>query len=212
MDDTVAKAETALRDWLAVRGAVTLPLFVSLSKRSMNKWLGLRALRGLVTGTMKAASVVGNKSPHSLRHTAITKAVSSGQPLERVMLMAGHANPATTLIYYHEENRVKDPVEAYINQATKPAFPSGLVKGKAGQAMACLNNLVLGILLVKRNTAQSLLLAVTSPPIRLRRLTCSCNFNNTQATRIKKILHRRSSLLIRRYGIVKSLNGCYHCG
>jgi site-specific recombinase XerD len=64
-------------------------------------------LRGLVTGYMKAAGVVGNKSTHSLRHTAITKAVSSGQPLERVMTMAGHANPATTMIYYH--------VEAHIN-------------------------------------------------------------------------------------------------
>ena len=72
-------------------------------------------MRGLVTGYMKEAGVVGRKSTHSLRHTAITKAVSSGQPLERVMTMAGHANPATTMIYYHEENRMKDPVEAHIN-------------------------------------------------------------------------------------------------
>jgi integrase/recombinase XerD len=115
MDDTVVKAETALRDWLAIRGAVTGPLFVSLSKRSMNKRLSLRALRGLVTSYMEKAGVVGNKSTHSLRHTAITKAVSSGQPLERVMTMAGHANPATTMIYYQEENRMKDLVEAYIN-------------------------------------------------------------------------------------------------
>jgi len=114
IDDTVVKAETALRDWLAVRGAVTGPLFVSLSKRSMNKRLSLRALRGLVTGYMKEAGVVGNKSTHSQRHTAITKAVSSGQPLERVMTMAGHANPATTMIYYHEENRMKDPVVAHV--------------------------------------------------------------------------------------------------
>ena len=114
IDDAVVKAETALRDWLAVRGAVTGPLFVSLSKRSMNKRLSLRALRGLVTGYMKEAGVVGNKSTHSQRHTAITKAVSSGQPLERVMTMAGHANPATTMIYYHEENRMKDPVVAHV--------------------------------------------------------------------------------------------------
>jgi integrase/recombinase XerD len=115
MDDAVVKAETALRDWLALRGAASGPLFVSLSKRSMNKRLSLRALRDLVTGYMEKAGVVGNKSTHSLRHTAITKAVSSGQPLERVMTMAGHANPATTMIYYHEENRMKDPVEAHIN-------------------------------------------------------------------------------------------------
>jgi hypothetical protein len=29
--------------------------------------------------------------------------------------MAGHANPATTMIYYHEEILLKDPVEVYIN-------------------------------------------------------------------------------------------------
>jgi hypothetical protein len=29
--------------------------------------------------------------------------------------IAGHTKPATTLIYYHKENRVKDPVETYIN-------------------------------------------------------------------------------------------------
>ena len=105
MDDAVVKAETALRGWLAVRGAVSGPLFVSLSKRSMNKRLSLRALRDLVTGYMKEAGVVGNKSTHSLRHTAITKAVSSGQPLERVMTMAGHANPATTMIYKRVRTR-----------------------------------------------------------------------------------------------------------
>jgi hypothetical protein len=47
---------------------------------------------------------------------------------------------------------------------TEPAVPSGMIKGKTGLAMACLNNLVLGILLTKRNTAQFLLLEVTSPP------------------------------------------------
>jgi hypothetical protein len=33
---------------------------------------------------------------------------------------------------------------------TEPAVPSVMTKGKAGQAMACLNNLVLGILLAKK--------------------------------------------------------------
>jgi hypothetical protein len=31
------------------------------------------------------------------------------------MIMAGHANPATTMICYHEENRMKNPVEAHIH-------------------------------------------------------------------------------------------------
>jgi len=31
------------------------------------------------------------------------------------MTMAGHANPAATMVYYHEENRMKDPVEDHIN-------------------------------------------------------------------------------------------------
>jgi hypothetical protein len=41
----------------------------------------------------------------------ITKAVSSSKLLERVMIMAGCANPTTTMIYLHGKNRMKDPVE-----------------------------------------------------------------------------------------------------
>mgnify|MGYP001594548589 CR=1 FL=1 len=53
-------------------------------------------------------------TPHSLRHTAITKAVKRGAPVQKGQAMARHANISTTMIYYHETDRVENPAEEYI--------------------------------------------------------------------------------------------------
>ena len=110
-----AEAEAALRDWLAVRGDEAGPLFCGLGNRSRGR-LSLRALRGIVKATFKAAGVVGkNKTTHSLRHTAITNAVKHGAPVQKAQSMARHANISTTMIYYHETDRVENPAEDYIH-------------------------------------------------------------------------------------------------
>jgi len=90
-------------------------LFTSLSNRGRDERLSLRAIRGIVKAAYKAAGVVGkNKTTHSLRHTAITTAVKRGAPVQKVQAMARHANISTTMIYYHETDRVENPAEEFI--------------------------------------------------------------------------------------------------
>ena len=107
-------AEGAVRDWLGKRGEKSGPLFVSLSHRSSGERLGLRAIRGIVKAHYKAAGVRGDrKTTHSLRHTAITNAVKHGAPVPKVQAMARHADISTTMIYYHETDRIENPAEGF---------------------------------------------------------------------------------------------------
>lgn len=111
------EVESALRDWLSVRGGYPGPLFTSLSPRTRGGRLSLPALRQLVKGYFRAAGVVGdNKTTHSLRHTAITNAVRHNAPIQKVSReLARHTSIDTTMIYYHEVDRMEDPAEGYIN-------------------------------------------------------------------------------------------------
>ena len=112
----IAHAESALRDWLGVRGNKQGPLFCSLSNRSAGERLSLQAYRAMIKDYMRLAGVQGNKSTHSLRHTAITKAISEGVPLHKVSKgLARHASMDTTMIYFHELDRLTDPAEDHIN-------------------------------------------------------------------------------------------------
>jgi len=112
------EAEAALYDWLAVRGDAPGPLFVGVGNRHHGR-LSLRAIRGIVKDAYARAGVRGaNKTTHSLRHTAITNAIRHGAPLQKAQAMARHANVATTMIYFHETDRVENPAEGFI-QYTK---------------------------------------------------------------------------------------------
>ena len=107
---------SALYDWLAARGEEPGPLFTSLSRRSAGERLSLPSIRAMVKDTFKAAGVRGkNKTTHSLRHTAITNAVRHGAQIQKVQSMARHANISTTMIYYHETDRVENPAEEFIS-------------------------------------------------------------------------------------------------
>lgn len=108
-------AEGAVCDWLAVRESPGNPLFVSMSDRSKGERLSLRAMRGLVKQHYKAAGILGDrKTTHSLRHAAITNAVRHNAPVQKVRTMARHASLETTMIYFHEVDRIENPAEDYI--------------------------------------------------------------------------------------------------
>lgn len=109
------KAQNAVYDWLAARGDNAGPLFTSLSDRSNGERLSLRAIRGMVKDYFALAGVRGNKTTHSLRHTAITKAILNGAPIQKVKNMARHQDINTTMIYFHEIDRLTDPAEAFID-------------------------------------------------------------------------------------------------
>lgn len=107
--------ENAVHDWLAMRGNLPGPLFSSLSHHSDGERLSLRSIRRLVKNYYRAAGVHGeDKTTHSLRHSAITSAVRHGAPVQKVRSMARHASIDTTMIYFHEVDRVENPAEAFI--------------------------------------------------------------------------------------------------
>lgn len=108
------ESEQAMRDWLAVRGKKAGALFTSLSHRSKGERLSRRALREIVKGYFDAAGVHGNKSTHSLRHTAISNAIKHGAPMEKIKGMSRHSSLDTLAIYVHEIDRLENPAEEFI--------------------------------------------------------------------------------------------------
>ena len=111
----VAEAAEAVRDWLAVHPRKDGALFVSLSDRSKGERLSRSATREILKRYFTKAGVVGNKTTHSLRHTAITNALRHGVSITRVSKqLARHSSIDTTMVYVHEADRMSDPVEEHI--------------------------------------------------------------------------------------------------
>ena len=99
--------------------AARLPVLSSLSDRTRGKRLSTVALRHLVKGYMTAAGIQGNKSTHSLRHSAISKVIQRGGSVQKAQSMARHRSIDTTMIYFHEHDRLSDPAEGLIDYGEK---------------------------------------------------------------------------------------------
>lgn len=110
-------AERALYNWLAIRGNAPGALFVALGNRkSEDGRLSLRALRRLVKHYFGLAGIFDEaKTTHSLRHSAITTAIKRGAKPTQVQAMARHSNIETTLRYFHEQERLSNPAEAFVD-------------------------------------------------------------------------------------------------
>lgn len=113
------KAEKPLRDYLKARGfglPEEAPLFASTSNRNNGKALTTRSLSRIVKEKLKAIGLNDKRlSAHSLRHSAITMAIQGGAELEQAQAMARHSSPATTMIYFHNLNRIKAGAELAID-------------------------------------------------------------------------------------------------
>ncbi len=109
-------AEASLYNWLSVRNTKhSDALFISLSNRSIGERLSLRSIREIVKNYFSLAGIRGvTKTTHSLRHTAITSAIAHNAPIQKVQSMARHSNLSTTMIYYHEVDRIENPAEEFI--------------------------------------------------------------------------------------------------
>jgi len=120
-------AAAAVYDWLAIRGNKPGALFVSMSDRSRGKRLSLRAIRHIVKDTYRKAGITGErKTTHSLRHTAATAAIKGGATPLQVKSMLRHKSLDTTMIYYHEFDRMTDPAENHIS------YGEGIENGQGG--------------------------------------------------------------------------------
>ncbi len=113
----IPEAETALREYLALRGKLngTEPLFTSESNNSKGERLSPRSISQLVKNRLVAAGFNSERlTAHSLRHTAVTLALLGGVPLDEVQQFARHRNIATTQIYAHNLERSRNRSESTI--------------------------------------------------------------------------------------------------
>jgi integrase/recombinase XerD len=125
----IGEAESAMRDWLAMRGRENGALFTSNSNKSKGERLSRRALRDIVKGYFAQAGVHGdNKTTHSLRHTAITSAIRNQAPAQKVRGMSRHSSLDTLMIYFHEADRIDDPAERYISYGSDKKHAGNLAE------------------------------------------------------------------------------------
>lgn len=106
-----------IRKWLASRGPLgeDAPLFCSLSDRNRGQAMTTRSISRIVKKALRAIGLDDSRlTAHSLRHTAVTLSVKGGASLQQVQAMARHSDPKTTMIYFHNEARVKSGAERYI--------------------------------------------------------------------------------------------------
>ena len=94
------------------------PLFCSVNNSNMGKSLTTRTLRNIVKGLYVRNGIISDRiTTHSLRHTAITLALSNGASLIKAKEMARHTNINTTMIYAHDLNRFVDNAEGVLETA-----------------------------------------------------------------------------------------------
>lgn len=110
-------AERPLRAYLKARGPLTqeAPLFASSSPRNRGEALSTRSISRILKGALQAAGLDDRRiTAHSLRHSAVTLAIQGGASLEQAQAMARHASPMTTMIYFHNAQRLEEAAERFI--------------------------------------------------------------------------------------------------
>lgn len=118
-DDFVLLTEEALkpiRQYLHSRTAQDEePLFCSHSDRNTGKALTTRSISRIIKTALRHIGLDDKRlTAHSLRHTAITLSIKGGASLQQAQAMARHSDPKTTLIYFHNIDRVKEGAEKCI--------------------------------------------------------------------------------------------------
>lgn len=116
------QAESPLRRYLQARAQIMgspapeEPLFVSLSDRNLGEALTTRSISRIAKSRMLDVGLDSDKlTAHSLRHTAITMAIQGGASLPQAQAMARHSDPKTTMIYYHNLDRLQAGAERCIS-------------------------------------------------------------------------------------------------
>jgi integrase/recombinase XerD len=116
---------TALRAWLAVRGALAVPeLFVNARRESLTRAGFEYILEKHLNTAMQCCPSLTKKriSPHVLRHSCALTVLEATKDLRKVSLWLGHANMQTTEIYTRVDPSIK--LEA-LEAVTAPKLRSG---------------------------------------------------------------------------------------
>lgn len=79
------------------------PLFASVAPRNHGQRMTTRAVSGIVKEALREAGYdTPRLSAHSLRHSAVTDALLSGENIVDVSRFARHGNISTTMVYVHQ--------------------------------------------------------------------------------------------------------------
>lgn len=119
-DDFVVLTDEALQpiyEYLSARKEWNddAPLFASISNRSKNERMTTRSISRLVKEILRGIGLDSKRlTAHSLRHTSVTLAIEGGASLQQAQAMARHSDPKTTMIYFHNLNRISDGAEKFI--------------------------------------------------------------------------------------------------
>lgn len=108
----------ALQNYFLKRGAKpSEPLFTSTSNHNSNGRLTTRTVQRIVKGLYANNGIVSdNITTHSTRHTAVTLSILNGANIQQAQAMARHKNINTTMIYFHNLNRLEDNAEGKLEQ------------------------------------------------------------------------------------------------
>lgn len=108
----------ALQEYLKVRNAKPdEPLFTSTSNRNKNGRLTTMTIQRIVKKLYKDNGIINDRiTTHSTRHTAITLSIVNGANITQAQAMARHKSVNTTMIYYHNLNRLNDNSEGKLEQ------------------------------------------------------------------------------------------------
>lgn len=108
---------SSLRRYLSFRGSVNgdEALFVVKSNRNKGKSLTERTISYIIKEILKKININDRRiTAHSLRHTAISLSVAGGASLVQAQAMARHVDPKTTMIYFHNHDRIISGAERFI--------------------------------------------------------------------------------------------------
>lgn len=120
-DDFVLLTDKTLKPikrYLQARGSVqeTDPLFCSSSDRNAGQALTTRSISRIIKEAFKSIGLDDKRlTAHSLRHTAISLSVRGGASLQQAQAMARHTDPKTTLVYFHNLERIQAGAEKCID-------------------------------------------------------------------------------------------------
>lgn len=90
----------ALERWIAIRGRAHGPLFTSFCGRTQGQRISGSGINTLLIELGKQLELDKRAKPHGFRHTAITRALAQGIPIEQVSRdFANHAKIETTMVY-----------------------------------------------------------------------------------------------------------------
>lgn len=109
----------AIQNYFIKRGNVkgNEPLFTSTSNHNTNGRLTTRTVQRIIKGLYADNGIVSeNITTHSTRHTAITLSILNGASVQQAQAMARHKNINTTMIYFHNIDRLEDNAEGKLEQ------------------------------------------------------------------------------------------------